>query len=152
MAGMEETDYALKRFYIGCSLAVACMKCLSDEYMSCLVIFIDPSLDTQKSLPSKFSTSTTASTTCSSEAVTATSQPSRSHSVPLNPRVQLDSAEYKIHVVDVAYIYMKEDGHLDFLPPQTNPDGNDDKGTFKLVTVPLLELILFLKQCLKKYL
>lgn len=148
MAGMEETDYAVERFFIGCSLAAAGMKCLSDEYMSSLIIFIDPSLATQKSLPSELTTSTA----CSSEAVTATSQPSRCHSVPSNPRVQLDSAEYKIHVVDVAYIYMKEDGHLDFLPPQTNPDGNDDKGTFKLVTVPLLELILFLKQCLKKYL
>ena len=142
MAEMEETDYAVKRFYIGCSLAVACMKCLSDEYMSSLVIFIDPSLATQKSLPIEVSTSTTGSTTCSSEAVTATSQPSRSHSVPSNPRVQVDSAEYKIHVLGFAYIYMREDGHLDFLQPQSNPDGNDT-GTFKLVTVSLFELILF---------
>ena len=148
MAQMEETDYAVERFYIGCSLAVAGMKCLSDEYMSSLVIFIDPSLATQKSLPSELTTSTT----CSSEAVTATNQPLRSHSVPSKPRVQLDSAESKIHVVDVAYIYMRADGHLDFLPPYTNPDGDDDKGTFKLVTVTLLEVILFLKQFLKKYL
>ena len=111
--------------------------------MSSLVISIDPSLATQMSSPS-------ASTTCSSEAVTATSQPSRSQSVPSSSRVQVDSAEKKIHVLGVAYMYMKGDGHLDFLPAQTNPDG-DEKGTFKLVTLSLFELILFLKQCLKKY-
>lgn len=138
---MEETDYAVKHYYIGCSLAVACMKCLSDKYISSLVISIDPSLDlaTQKSCPSEV----TGSTTCSSEAVTATSQPSRSQSVPSSSRVQVDSAESKIHVLGVAYMYMKDNGHLDFLPAQTNPDG-DEKGTFKLVTMSLFELILFL--------
>lgn len=99
--------------------------------------FIDPSLATQTSCPSEVTTSTA----CSTEAATATSQPSRSHSVPLNRRVELDSAD-SIHVLGVAYMYMREDGHLDFLPANANPDG-DDRGTFKLVTVLLLELNFF---------
>lgn len=84
----------------------------------------------------------TTSTTSSTEAATATSQPSRSHSVPSNRRIEVDSAKSKIHVLDVAYMYMRDDGHLDFLPADANPDG-DDRGTFKLVTVLLLELNFF---------